>query len=71
MKNKFIVTAAITGAIHTPTMSPHLPITSDEIVKKQAGPVMPARPSYTFMQGTLKKGNLLEHRKCLRNCFPE
>jgi len=29
--NKYIVTAALTGAIHTPTMSPHLPITPDEI----------------------------------------
>lgn len=29
--NKFIVTAAITGAIHTPSMSPYLPITPDEI----------------------------------------
>ena len=28
---KTIVTAAITGAIHTPTMSPHLPITPEEI----------------------------------------
>ncbi len=31
MSEKFIVTAALTGAIHTPTMSPHLPITPDEI----------------------------------------
>jgi uncharacterized protein (DUF849 family) len=31
--NKVIVTCAITGAIHTPTMSPHLPITADQIVK--------------------------------------
>lgn len=29
---KVIITCAITGAIHTPTMSPHLPITPDEIV---------------------------------------
>ena len=29
--SKYIVTAALTGAIHTPTMSPHLPITPDEI----------------------------------------
>ena len=28
---KVIITCAITGAIHTPTMSPHLPITPDEI----------------------------------------
>jgi len=31
MSEKFIVTAALTGAIHTPTMSPHLPITPDEL----------------------------------------
>ena len=31
--DKFIVTSAITGAIHTPSMSPHLPITPDEIVE--------------------------------------
>ena len=30
--NKVVVTCAVTGAIHTPTMSPHLPITADEIV---------------------------------------
>jgi 3,5-dioxohexanoate:acetyl-CoA acetone transferase len=32
--NKRIVTAAITGSIHTPTMSPHLPITPDQIVEE-------------------------------------
>ncbi|HWM47741.1 MAG TPA: 3-keto-5-aminohexanoate cleavage protein [Xanthobacteraceae bacterium] len=29
--NKVIITCAITGAIHTPSMSPHLPVTPDEI----------------------------------------
>jgi uncharacterized protein (DUF849 family) len=29
---KIIITCAVTGAIHTPSMSPHLPITPDEIV---------------------------------------
>ena len=28
---KVIVTCAVTGSIHTPTMSPHLPITASEI----------------------------------------
>ena len=28
---KVIVTCAVTGSIHTPTMSPHLPVTPDEI----------------------------------------
>lgn len=31
MSKKVIITCAVTGAIHTPTMSPHLPITAEEI----------------------------------------
>ncbi len=31
MSRKVIISAAITGSIHTPTMSPHLPITPEEI----------------------------------------
>ena len=30
---KVIITCAVTGSIHTPTMSPHLPITPDEVAK--------------------------------------
>lgn len=30
-KGKVIITCAITGAIHTPSMTPYLPITPDEI----------------------------------------
>lgn len=33
MPRKAIITCAITGAVHTPTMSPALPITPDEIVQ--------------------------------------
>ena len=29
--SKIIITCAITGSIHTPSMSPHLPVTADEI----------------------------------------
>ena len=32
-KTKVIISCAITGAIHTPTMSPHLPITPDEVAQ--------------------------------------
>jgi len=32
--DKFIVTASLTGAIHTPTMSPYLPITPDELAEE-------------------------------------
>jgi uncharacterized protein (DUF849 family) len=34
MSEKFIVTAALTGAIHTPTMSPNLPITPEELAEE-------------------------------------
>src|ERR1700741_2693309 len=33
LRGKVIITCAVTGSIHTPTMSPHLPITPDEIAK--------------------------------------
>ena len=36
-KNKVIITCAITGAIHTPTMSPHLPITPEQIADSAIG----------------------------------
>ncbi|MDQ8031308.1 3-keto-5-aminohexanoate cleavage protein [Bordetella genomosp. 1] len=36
-KNKVIITCAVTGAIHTPSMSPHLPVTADEIAEAAIG----------------------------------
>jgi uncharacterized protein (DUF849 family) len=35
--NKVIITCAITGSIHTPSMSPHLPVTPDEIAAAALG----------------------------------
>ncbi|MCK9505838.1 MAG: 3-keto-5-aminohexanoate cleavage protein [Porticoccaceae bacterium] len=32
-KKKVVITCAITGAIHTPSMSPHLPITAEQIAE--------------------------------------
>jgi uncharacterized protein (DUF849 family) len=34
---KVIITCAVTGAIHTPSMSPHLPVTSDEVASASIG----------------------------------
>lgn len=31
LRNKVVITCAVTGAIHTPSMSPHLPVTPEEI----------------------------------------
>ena len=36
-RDKVIITCAVTGAIHTPTMTPHLPITPDEIAAGAIG----------------------------------
>ncbi len=35
--NKVIITCAVTGAIHTPSMSPYLPVTADEIAEGALG----------------------------------
>ena len=35
--DKVIITCAVTGSIHTPTMSPHLPLTPDEIAEASIG----------------------------------
>jgi uncharacterized protein (DUF849 family) len=37
MAKKVVVTCAVTGAIHTPSMSPYLPVTADEIVQAALG----------------------------------
>ena len=37
MANKVIITCAVTGAIHTPSMSPYLPISPDEIAEAAIG----------------------------------
>ena len=36
-QGKVIITCAVTGSIHTPTMSPHLPITPEEIAQAAIG----------------------------------
>ena len=35
--SKVIISCAITGSIHTPTMSPHLPWTPDQIAEQAVG----------------------------------
>ena len=35
--HKVIITCAVTGAIHTPSMSPHLPVTAEEITEAAVG----------------------------------
>ena len=37
MSDKVIITCAVTGSIHTPTISPHLPVTPEEIATQAIG----------------------------------
>lgn len=37
MSTKVIITCAVTGSIHTPSMSPHLPVTAEEIAEAALG----------------------------------
>ena len=43
MANKVMITCAVTGSIHTPSMSPYLPVTPDEIVEALLAEVSPPR----------------------------
>ena len=36
-KRKVIISCAVTGSIHTPSMSPHLPVTAEEIAESALG----------------------------------
>ena len=36
-KRKVIITCAVTGSIHTPSMSPHLPVTANDIAEAAIG----------------------------------
>jgi uncharacterized protein (DUF849 family) len=34
---KIVISCAVTGSIHTPSMSPHLPVTAEEIAASALG----------------------------------
>lgn len=40
-KRKVIISCAITGSIHTPSMSPYLPVTAEEIAASALGTATP------------------------------
>ena len=48
---KVIITCAVTGAIHTPTMSPHLPISPEEIAESAVATPNEARTMLNLKGG--------------------
>jgi hypothetical protein len=57
MKEKAIITAAITGSIHTPTMSDYLPITPEQIADEAVRAYEAALPSAMSTPVTLRPGS--------------
>ena len=51
-QEKVIITCAITGAIHTPSMSPHLPIQPEHIAREAIAAAERAPPSCTCTRAT-------------------
>ena len=48
---KVIITCAVTGSIHTPSMSPHLPLTPDEIAKDAVAAAEATAATFCFCGG--------------------
>ena len=59
-KNKVIITCAVTGSIHTPSMSPHLPVTAEQMSQRTGlpytrGSLTDPRYNLAFGQGFIEK----------------
>ena len=50
--SKVIITCAVTGSVHTPSMSDHLPLTPDQIVENAVGAAEAGLRSCTCMPAT-------------------
>ena len=76
-QRKVIITCAVTGSIHTPSMSPHLPITPQQIADAavqavDAGAAIVHLHSHPILQGRSADGatTTLEPSARLRNHLP-
>lgn len=49
---KVMITCAVTGAIHTPSMSPYLPVRRRKSPMRRSGRRKPERLWYMFMPAT-------------------
>ena len=57
MAKSVIITCAVTGGIHTPTMSPYLPITPAQIAEAAIGARKPVLRSFTCTREIRKPEN--------------
>ena len=68
IKGKVIITCAVTGAIHTPTMPPYLPITPDEIAREAIAAAEGGAPSSISMRAIPKPASPTRRRKPSSAC---
>jgi uncharacterized protein (DUF849 family) len=70
-QGKVIITCAVTGAIHTPTMSPHLPITPDEIAQAALGAAQAGAAIVHLHARNSKDGSPTQDPEVFRQFLPK
>src|SRR3979490_2069092 len=70
-QGKVIITCAVTGAIHTPTMSPHLPITPEQIAEAAIGAAKAGAAIVHLHAPDPKDGRPSQDRELFRQCAPK
>src|SRR6266850_5371360 len=69
-QGKVIITCAVTGAIHTPSMSPHLPVTPDEIAEAAIGAAQAGAAIVHFHARDPKDGSPTQDPELFRRFLP-
>src|SRR5689334_20233458 len=70
-QRKVIITCAVTGAIHTPTMSPHLPISPEEIAEGAIGAAKAGAAIVHLHARTPKDGRPTQDPEMFKQFLPE
>jgi uncharacterized protein (DUF849 family) len=70
-QQKVIITCAVTGAIHTPSMSPHLPVTPDEIAEAAIGAAEAGAAIVHFHARNPKTGRPTQDPKAFLEFLPK
>jgi uncharacterized protein (DUF849 family) len=69
--SKVIITCAVTGAIHTPSMSPHLPVTPDQIADAAIGAAKAGAAIVHFHARDPKNGKPTQDPNAFRQFLPK
>ena len=70
-QGKVIITCAVTGAIHTPSMSPHLPITPEEIAEAAIGAAQAGAAIVHLHARNSKDGSPTQDPEVFRKFLPK